>query len=358
MNCKKCGKKLNQDESFCGSCGTKNEIYLESNQQLLNINKKDKFLNTSTVSLIIFGVVIALNLIFMLIINNASEDPTGAQQAAGFMWIFLCLLPSIPATGVSSILAIVSIYKHFRDKKNNLNISKFRTISTILNIIQLIIVIATIIFLATSFWPKNDNYLYYEQANQELTLEYLNNTYSNQNDTFTLISCGYDMYSGSNERCYFKSEKYNDEITVYITRYDDKYRLEDNYFKLHMKEDAKNYFNNIVNQYAKAETKIRFSNLRLTNGEYLYFEDFIGSGDCHVDVYFISNSEVESDDINSILNNIANDKIYGSFNFITTNDTNLLTDYTLDEILNNQSELFVSKEDYDINYEFKIIKSN
>jgi len=354
MNCKNCGNKLNDNDTFCSNCGVKNEIQivqqLQNRTNNSNVNKKWKILNTSTISLIIFIIIILANVIVYPL--SLSDDET-----SGMEWFFFVLLPSIPLFMGSFVLGIISICQFIKDKKNNINISIFRIIFIILNIIQLIIMILVIIFIITPFFEKQDNYVYDGQANKDLTLEYLNNTYYNQNDTFTLINCGYDLYPGSNERCYFKSEKYNDEITVYITRYDDEYRIEDNYFKLYMKEDAENYFNNIANQYAKVETKFRFSNLRLPNGEYLYFEDFIGSGECRVDVYFISNSEVDPNDINSILNNIANNKIYGNFNFITTNDTNLLSDYTLDEILNNQSEMFVSKEDYDINYNFEITKS-
>lgn len=232
-----------------------------------------------------------------------------------------------------------------------------KSIRILLDILLTIVVCVIVVFISISIWTKDDNNVSDEQTKEKLSLEYLNNTYSKQSDTFTFVSCGYDLVPGSNDKCFFESEKYNDEITVYLSKVDNEYHFADNYFKLYMKEDAENYFNNIVKQYVNAETKLRFSTAKFSNQE-LDFDDYISSGECSVDVYFISNKEVDSDDINSILNNIANDKIYGSFNFITTNDTTLLADYTLDEILNNQIELFVSKEVYDINYEFKIAKSN
>lgn len=35
-----------------------------------------------------------------------------------------------------------------------------------------------------------------KKTNKELTLEYLNNLYSNYNDNFTYINCDYDLFSG------------------------------------------------------------------------------------------------------------------------------------------------------------------
>ena len=227
----------------------------------------------------------------------------------------------------------------------------------LLDILLTIVVCALVVFVSTLIWTKDDNNVEDESIKKQLSLEYLNNTYSKQNDNFTFVSCSYDLVPGSNDKCFFESEKYSDEITVYLSEVDNEYHFADNYFKLYMKEDAENYFNNIVKQYANVDTKLRFSTAKLSTKE-LYFDDYISSGECMVDVYFISNKEVESDEINKILNNIANNKIYVSFNFVTTNDTNLLNDYTLDEILNNQGELFVSKEEYDINYDFEITKSN
>ena len=42
--------------------------------------------------------------------------------------------------------------------------------------------------------------------------------------------------------------------------------------------------------------------------------------------------------------------------FIVTDDQNLLSNYTLDAILNNQSEMFVSNDKYYINSNFQINK--
>lgn len=194
-----------------------------------------------------------------------------------------------------------------------------------------------------------------EKTYDDLTLEYLNDNYSNQNDTFTFINCDFDLFKGSHDRCYFKSEKYNEEITVYVTKEDNNYSFEDNYFKLYMEKDAKKYFSNISRNYPAVETKVRFEEISLSNANDT-FAEYVNSGNCYITVYFISNNAFKENDINTILNNITNNKIQGYFTFAITSDSNLLSDRTLDDILNNQSQMFTSKETYYIDKNFKITK--
>lgn len=215
--------------------------------------------------------------------------------------------------------------------------------------ILLFLLIPTLIFSLTGCLDKKD------ESYEELTLKYLNDTYSNKNDTFTFISYQYDLFPGSHDCCYFKSEKYNETITVYFSKENNNYSFRDNYFQLYMKEDAEKYFYDISKQYQTIETKVRFSSPYLSNAS-SSFDEYINNGECNIDVYFISNNKFTDENINSILNNIINDKIYGCFNFIVTDDQNLLSNYTLDAILNNQSEMFVSNDKYYINSNFQINK--
>lgn len=217
-----------------------------------------------------------------------------------------------------------------------------------LSLLVIMLVIMLVLCLTGCFNKSNKSY-------ETLTLEYLNSNYSSENDTFTFINCGYDLFSGWNEQCYFKSEKYNDEITVYLSEKNDKYSFEDDYFKLYMKEDAEKYFCDIASNYTEIETKVRFISSSLSNPNST-FDAYINSGKCNIEVYFFSNTKLTNDNINTILNKIVNDKIHGYFNFIVTNDSDLLSNYTLDDILNRQSELFVSKEKYNIDSNLQIIK--
>ena len=186
-----------------------------------------------------------------------------------------------------------------------------------------------------------------ELSKEELTLNYLNETYASEHDTFTFINCGYDLFPGSNDRCYFKSTKYNGEVTVRLWKDGKKYAVsDDNYYQLYMKDDVQEYLESITKQYAKVNIKFRFASLY---ENFKTFEEYLRSGKLQLDVYFISNNVFVDNDIQSILNEMANQKISGTFSFIKTNDYNLLSNYDLDYILNNQGELIETMQDYSIN---------
>lgn len=223
----------------------------------------------------------------------------------------------------------------------------------VIGIILLIICITILgLYLTGSFNKTNKN----NKSNEALTLEYLNNNYSNQNDTFTFVNCGFDLFSGWNDRCYFKSEKYNEVVTVYLSEENNNYSFKDDYFRLYMKADAENYFYDIASNYGKFEIKVRFGSPTLSSPIYT-FDEYVNSGQCSVEVYFFSNAKLITDNIDIILNKIANDKIYGYFNFEVTDDSDLLSNYTLSDILNNKSELIVSEEKYHIDSNLQIIKN-
>ena len=164
------------------------------------------------------------------------------------------------------------------------------------------------------------------------------------------------MFPGWNDRCYFKSEKYNEVVTVYLSEENNNYSFKDDYFKLYMKDDAEKYFYDIASNYGKFEIKVRFGSPTLSTQIYT-FDEYINSGKCSVEVYFFSNTKLTSDNINTILNKIVDDKIYGYFNFDVTNYSDLLSNYTLSDILNNTSELLVSEEEYHIDSNLQIIKN-
>ena len=181
-------------------------------------------------------------------------------------------------------------------------------------------------------------------SKEELTLNYLNEIYESEGDTFTFINCGYDLFSGSNDRCYFNSTKYNGTVTVYLNKNEGKYYIyEDNYYQLFLYDDVQNYLNNIINQYAKVNIKFRFN---LPYGSYKSLDEFLNGGNTGLDVYFISNTLLTENNIQSILNELANKKISGTFSFMKTNDKNLLSNYDLDYILKNQVELIEAKQNY------------
>lgn len=146
MFCRNCGNKLNSNDIFCSKCGTKNIQIIQQvpNTNHDNINKKDKLLNTSTISLMIFLAIILANVIVYPL--SLTDDMT-----SGMEWFFFVLLPSIPAFCISFALGIISISGFIKEKKNNIKISIFRNIVIFLNIFQLIIM-AIIIILIALWW--------------------------------------------------------------------------------------------------------------------------------------------------------------------------------------------------------------
>ncbi len=186
-----------------------------------------------------------------------------------------------------------------------------------------------------------------EPPYEDLSLDYLNDRYASEHDTFTYINCGYDVFKGWGDKCYFKSEKYDGDITVYISKNDDEYVFKDNYFRLFMKDDAQAYLENIIKPYSNMAVKFRFSSIK---EEYKTFDDYLKSGYCRLDVYFISNKSFNKNTIDIILKKIVSDKISGVIKFYETSDNNLLKDYDLDYVLNNQRELIKAKQEYGIDY--------
>ena len=195
-----------------------------------------------------------------------------------------------------------------------------------------------------------------KKTNYDLTLEYLNNLYSNYNDTFTYINCSYDLFPDSNDKCYFKSKKYDKDITVYISKENGTYIFEDNYFKLYMMDDANKYFYDISNKYIESSVKVRFDNSLLPSNlnNNSSFSDLINSGKSDIGVYFISNSSFSQNEINLILNEIASNQIMGTFKFIQTNDSKMLAEYSISDIVNNYSKYVILEKSYTINSNFEI----
>jgi len=151
MFCVKCGTKLNDNNSSCYNCKNNenllNNNYLEIKNKKIVEKKKSSFPTISLISLIIFSVVIILNLIFFAMVETM--DPTGAGQAAAWLYIFFGLPISIYMIGTSFILAIVSICTYFKEKKIQSNFIKKNYILFIFNVTQIVLILGfvTIFFL-------------------------------------------------------------------------------------------------------------------------------------------------------------------------------------------------------------------
>ena len=193
-----------------------------------------------------------------------------------------------------------------------------------------------------------------EPSTKELALQYLSSKY---NDNFTL--CGYlsKSWAYSYETITYYSEKYSDKVIVYV--YGDKgdYSYKDNYYMLSMKDDAQNYFEKFPQKYGySVETKARFlfSDSYYVDGNDS-FPDYLKSGNCKIEIYYICQSDLLENDSKTILKDIynSNSKIkLGFIYFIVTNDKDLLSQYTIDEIVNDKRDNILREWNYTINNKY------
>lgn len=191
---------------------------------------------------------------------------------------------------------------------------------------------------------------------KRIALEYLNDNY---NDTFTAIGYTSNNWAYNYESIRFNSQKYGDAVEVRIYNENGDTTFKDDYFKLTMKADAEDYFAAIAYKYGyKTETKANFAFFELPNGidGNSKFSEFVATGKCDIEVYYISSSAFDEYSISSILNDVCNAKIMGYFRFIETNDSSLLAQYSIDEIVNEKSDSIISKQSYTIDNDYKVVQ--
>lgn len=148
-----------------------------------------------------------------------------------------------------------------------------------------------------------------KQSYKELTLDYLNKNFASENDNFTYISCDFDLFPGWNERCYFKSEKYSETITVKVSKGGNSFS--NNYYHVvyddKITEIYQNGFTDNYKIYVSSDN--RYSDKKC-NDIYEYLKDIY-----IYDVYIYTTSGYEINKIKENLKNII-DSI-GVDNYIT-----------------------------------------
>ena len=189
---------------------------------------------------------------------------------------------------------------------------------------------------------------------RDQALEYLNGKY---NDSFTAEGYSSSSWAYEYSSLTFKSKNYPScivEVRAYKND-DDSYTFKDNYFKCSMHDGAVLFFNGIIKD---AEVKVQFPNTvwsdELEGAS--SFSEWQTKGNCKTDAYIITLKELSRDEKTSIVEKIAEQKVSGTVTFITTEDESKLSNYSLDDILNNQEKYIVSKDDYFINSDFKVEK--
>ena len=192
-----------------------------------------------------------------------------------------------------------------------------------------------------------------EEKMRMVALEYLKSTYA---EDFTAVRYVSRNWAYDFSRIYVTSPRYPGvEIEVRIHEKDGKYTFQDNYYHCYMMEDAVSYFNKLDN-IQPAEIRVRFpSNIWSDRmAAYDTFEAWVESGMCAMDVFVITGASLTEEEMRSWTELVCAKRIRGAIQFFTTKDENLLSDYSLDEILNNQRELTESGEKYYIDTDFVI----
>lgn len=187
------------------------------------------------------------------------------------------------------------------------------------------------------------------ETTRERALEYL---YSNYEDIFTA-----EAYSASNwaykyESVTFTSEKYPGttiEVRVHQNE-DNSVTIVDNYFHSYMRQDATDYSKSLLGTNA-VSVKVRFPNSIWSNNlaGAKTFAQWKELGNCEMDVFVITKEVLSQSEQTAFAETLVLEKITGMITFFTTSDAALLADYTLDDVLNNQSKLTQSKSQYYVN---------
>lgn len=161
-----------------------------------------------------------------------------------------------------------------------------------------------------------------KKSYKQLALEHLNKMYESENDEFVYINCEYDLFSNWNERCVFKSKKYNDDISVSFSN--DGESITDNYYHAKYDDEIENFFNEKFSSHYKifVSTKTNYQK-QLMNNVY----DYIGNLDI-IDVWICTfdsdyNIELIKNKIQDVIDNINfNNYFYAQFYRVSEDDFN------------------------------------
>lgn len=195
-----------------------------------------------------------------------------------------------------------------------------------------------------------------EQAEEimDLALNYLTENYDDHFSARGYVDSNW-MYEY--ETVTFVSEKFSEVVEVRIFNEDDHYFFTDNYFKLRMQKDAEEYMNKLASSCnVNSEVRIRFisSQLPKTLENNATFSDYVATGECNMEVYFISDSAYSENEVTSILKELCSAKIMGVITFATCKDSKLLSQCGISDIINKKYDSILSWQRYTIDNGFSI----
>ena len=185
---------------------------------------------------------------------------------------------------------------------------------------------------------------------KEMATEYLNEKYAGYGDKFTAVGYTPPSWAYSHSSVIFDSEKYNPfRIEVQICKVDGEYVLRDNYYKLYMVEDAEKYFKEVVSRYhTPVEVKASFSGaLSDKLGESPTFAEFLETGESLLYMHIITSEVLSEEKMQEIVKEISLQEGAGTIYFVTTQEPDLLAQYTKDEIVRHRPSKFVEIAAYE-----------
>ena len=155
------------------------------------------------------------------------------------------------------------------------------------------------------------------ESEKDKALEYLNTKYSAYEDTFTPVSYIPSDWSDPDSTVIFKSQKYDDEVTVFI--HSDKENFySDDYYQLYMADEVEQYFVNVAKEHGiAAKTSIKFG----TTGVYeevdakWTFEDYVNEGLGLMDSCYFVTASLEEEKVNALVKDLSRRGIVGSVDF-------------------------------------------
>ena len=196
---------------------------------------------------------------------------------------------------------------------------------------------------------ENQNTISEEIQNiKEEAAAYLSNHYP---DTFSPKLYTPKNWAYEYESLIFTSQKYPDaqiEVRAYKNE-DGDYRFKDNYFRSSMMADAVCYGEFLL-QGTPGVVKVRFPYTIWSDdlGGANSFEGWKAQGTACVDIFVFSSTPLSAAMQREIVGKVKADRVYGSVQFVVTEDESLLCNKTLDDILNNQKEYVVAKKIYNV----------
>ena len=187
------------------------------------------------------------------------------------------------------------------------------------------------------------------ETTRERALEYLR---SNYEDVFTAQAYSANNWAYRYESVTFTSKKYPGatvEVRVYQNE-DNSVTFVDNYFHCYMMQDAVDYSKSLLGTNT-VSVKVRFSNSIWSDDlvDAKSFTQWKELGNCEMDVFVIAKEALSQNEQTAFMETLVLEKITGMVTFFTTSDAELLVDYTLDDVLNNQSKLIQSRSQYYVN---------